>query len=422
VSRRINTVSNVEVVIIGAGISGLSAARLLQQRGVQALVLEKSDTLGGRIRSDQHEGFILDRGFQVLLTAYPEAEHQLDYERLDLKPFLPGALIWNGNDFNRIVDPMRDVVGGMRTIFEPVGTLADKARIGKLRRDVTRGALADVMSRPETWTFSALRSRGFSGDIIRQFFRPFLAGVFLESELETSSRFFEFVFRMFVQGDAALPARGMQAIPEQLAASLQPETVRFRAPVESIERGKVRLVDGEVISTETILVAAEGPEAARLLGWRAPAPARAVTTIYYSSPEPPVHDPMLILNGTGRGLVNNVCVPNQVAPEYAPPGRSLVSVSLVGLPEADGSLEDAVKQELQVWFGPLAKHFGHLRTYRIPYALPDQASGTLDPVEKPVVAAPGIFVCGDHRDTASINGALSSARRAAHAILTTPPD
>ena len=411
-----------EVVVIGSGVSGLAAARLLQSRGVKTLVLESSDTLGGRIRSDNYEGFTLDRGFQVLLTAYPEAQQQLDYERLDLKPFSPGALVWDGNDFHKVVDPMRDLVGGVRTAFEPVGTLADKARIGLLRHDVTRGDLADIMSRPETWTFSALRSRGFSGDIIRKFFRPFLAGVFLETDLETSSRFFEFVFRMFAQGDAALPARGMQAIPEQLAASLEADTIRFRAPVESIERGEVRLAGGETISTETVLVATEGPEAARLLGWPALAPAKSATTIYYSSPEPPVSEPMLMLNGSGSGLVNNVCVPNQVASGYAPPGQSLVSVSLIGLPESGGSIEDAVKQELQVWFGPLAKHFVHLRTYRIPYALPDQSSGSLDPVEKPVHVSPGVFVCGDHRDTASINGALSSARRAAHAILTTPPE
>jgi phytoene dehydrogenase-like protein len=414
-------VTNPEVVIIGSGVSGLSAARLLQPRGVNTLVLEGADTLGGRIRSDHHEGFILDRGFQVLLTAYPEAQSQLDYERLDLKPFSPGVLVWDGLDFHKVVDPMRDIVGGLRTVVEPVGTLADKARIGVLRHDVTRGELADIMSRPETWTFSALRSRGFSGDIIRKFFRPFLAGVFLESDLETSSRFFEFVFRMFAQGDSALPARGMQAIPEQLAASLHPETIRFRAQVESVERGKVHLAGGETISTDTVLVATEGPEAARLLGWPAPPPAKSVTTIYYSSPEPPVREPMLMLNGTGSGLVNNVCVPDQIASGYAPHGKSLVSVSLIGLPESDGSLEDAVKQELQVWFGPLAKHFEHLRTYRIPYALPDQSSGSLDPVEKPVEVSAGIYVCGDHRDTASINGALSSARRAAHAILTTPP-
>jgi phytoene dehydrogenase-like protein len=415
-------VNSADVVIIGSGVSGLAAARLLQPRGVKTVVLERTDTLGGRIRSDHYEGFTLDRGFQVLLTAYPEAQQQLDYERLDLKPFSPGALVWDGNDFHKVVDPMRDVVGGLRTALEPVGTLSDKARIALLRHDVTRGELADIMTRPETWTFSALRSRGFSGDIIRKFFRPFLAGVFLESELETSSRFFEFVFRMFAEGDAALPARGMQAIPEQLAASLQPETIRFSSHVEKIERGTVRLADGEAIATESVLVATEGPEAARLLGWPAPPPARSVTTIYYSSPEPPVSEPMLMLNGSGSGLVNNVCVPDQVASGYAPPGKSLVSVSLIGLPETDGSIEDTVKKELQDWFGPLAKHFAHLRTYRIPYALPDQSSGSLEQVEKPVHAGPGVFVCGDHRDTASINGALSAARRAAHAILTTPSE
>ena len=409
--------NNYDVVIVGAGLSGLTAARHLHSRGLRTLVIEKDDTPGGRVRTDHVEGFQLDRGFQVLLTAYPEAMEQLDYERLDLKSFVPGAVVWDGSDLRRVVDPLRDIVGGARTLVEPVGTLADKARVAWLRYQVTRGDLSDLMSRPETWTFNALRSRGFSGDMIQTFFRPFLAGVFLESELETSSRFFEFVFRMFAQGDASLPASGMQAIPEQIERSLPSGMLRTSSQVDAIEPGGVRLVGGEQIAASNVLVATEGPEAARLLGWPAPVPGKSVTTIYYSSPEPPVDEPVLVLNGSGRGLVNNLCVPDQVSGSYAPDGTSLVSVSLIGLPQVTGSLEETVKSELKEWFGPLAKHFTHLHTYRIPYALPDQSPGVLEPVEKSAMVAPGIYVCGDHRDTASINGALAAGRRAAKAIL-----
>jgi phytoene dehydrogenase-like protein len=406
-----------DVVIVGAGISGLAAARLLQAGGLSTLVLEASDTAGGRIRTDLVDGFRLDRGFQVLLTAYPEAQAQLDYTRLDLHAFTSGALVWDGSDFHKIVDPFRDIVAGMKSALEPVGSLSDKARVGLLRRDVTSTSLEELMARPETWTFSALRARGFSGEMIQKFFRPFLGGVFLETDLETSSRFFEFVFRMFALGDTTLPAAGMQAIPDQIAASLDAGTLRTNAVVESIQSGTVRLSDGETILASNILVAVEGPEAARLLGWPEPTPGRSVTTLYYASPEPPVDEPILVLNGSGSGIVNNICVPDRVAPSYSEGNESLVSVSVIGVPDDPDLLEDVVKHELQAWFGPLAKHFRHLSTYRIRYALPDQSSGALDVVHKPVAVSPGLWVCGDHRDSGSINGALLSARRAAEAIL-----
>jgi phytoene dehydrogenase-like protein len=273
------------------------------------------------------------------------------------------------------------------------------------------------MQRPETWTYSALRAQGFSGEMIETFYRPFLAGVFLESELETSSRFFDFVFRMFSLGDTSLPAQGMEGIPRQIADALPDDSVRLNAKVERIEQGRVILSSGEEINAGSVVVATEGDEAARLLGWPAAPPPKSMTCIYFASPEPPVSEPILVLNGSGKGLINNVCVPDQVVPSYAPHGRSLVSVSLIGLPEVAGGIEGAVQRELQGWFGPLAKHFQHLKTYRIPYSLPDQSPGALEPVDKPVVVSPGIFVAGDHRGTASINGALGSGRRAAEAIL-----
>lgn len=406
-----------DVVIVGAGLAGLSCARILSKRDRRALILEASDGIGGRVRADYVDGFQLDRGFQVLLTAYPEAASQLDYDKLRLGSFIPGALVWDGRDFHRVSDPLRDPRGSVRTLYSPVGNLADKARTGLLRRRVTSGSLEELIGQPETWTYSALRAQGFSGEMIETFYRPFLAGVFLESELETSSRFFDFVFRMFSLGDTSLPAQGMEAIPRQLADSLPEGSIRLNAKVDRIEQGGVILSSGEEIAADSVVVATEGDEAGRLLGWLASKPAKSTTCIYFASPEPPVGEPILVLNGSGKGLINNVCIPDQVVPAYAPKGRSLVSVSLIGLPGVEGGIEGAVRSELQGWFGPLAKHFEHFRTYRVPYSLPDQSPGTLDPVDKPVAVPPGIFVAGDHRGTASINGALRAGRRAAEAIL-----
>ncbi|CAN5683117.1 NAD(P)/FAD-dependent oxidoreductase [soil metagenome] len=406
-----------DVVIVGAGLAGLSCGRILSQRGKNTLILDASDGIGGRVRTDRLDGFLLDRGFQVLLTAYPEAQAQLDYNKLTLGSFTPGALVWNGRDFHRVSDPLRDPLASVKTVLSPVGTLADKLRTGILRYRVTSGSLETLMERPETWTYSSLRAQGFSGDMIESFYRPFLAGVFLETELETSSRFFDFVFRMFSLGDTSLPAQGMEAIPRQLVETLPDGSIRLNTKVDRIEQGRVILSSGEEIRAGSVVVATEGDEAARLLGWPAARQPKSMTCIYFSSPEPPVRKPILVLNGSGKGLINNVCVPDQVVAEYAPEGRSLVSVSLVGLPEVEGGIEGAVQKELQDWFGPLAKHFQHLKTYRVPYSLPDQSSGMLSPVEKSVTVAPGIFVAGDHRGTASIDGALGSGRRAAEAIL-----
>ena len=406
-----------DVIVVGAGLAGLCCARELASHGVDVLVLERSDDVGGRVRADELEGFLLDRGFQVLLTAYPEARRTLDYDGLALRPFLDGALVRRGGRFAPLADPLRRPAQALRTLRDGPGSLLDKARVARLRARLGRYSLSEVLHAPQVTTAEALRREGFSSALTEAFWRPFLGGVFLDPELSTSSRLFAFVFKMFADGEAALPAAGMRAIPRQLAAALPAGTIRTGVTVESLEDGRVTLAGGETLEAEAIVVAADGPEAARLTGaFAAPAP-RAATCLYFAAERSPLGEPLLVLDGERGGPVNNLCVPSDVAPSYAPPGAALVSATVLGIPQADdASLRRAVIGQLRDWFGAQVDDWRHLRTYRIPYALPALTSEAFAGPERPVRLRPGLFVCGDHRDTPSIQGAMVSGRRAAAAV------
>ncbi len=407
-----------DVLIVGGGLAGLCCAGRLCGAGVTCRVLEASDAVGGRARTDRLESFLLDRGFQVLLTAYPEAQQTLDYGALDLHPFEPGALIRCGGKFQRLVDPWRRPRHFLPTAFSSVGTLGDKLRIAGLRRRVGRLTLEELFEQPEQTTAERLRDEGFSTKIIERFFRPFLGGVFLDHDLETSSRLFTFVFRMFASGDAVLPSRGMGAIAQQLAGRLPPETVWTNSAVTQLEEHGVRLADGRQLSGKAIIVATESPAAAGLLGEPQPPAGRSVSCLYFAAERPPVDEPILVLNGEGLGVVNNLCVPSLVAPTYAPPGAALISATVLGIPAIDDhQLESSVRQELQEWFGNQVQTWRHLRTYRLPFALPAQSPPALSPVAKSPRRCEGLWVCGDYLDTASIQGAMVSGRRAAEDVL-----
>ncbi len=407
-----------DVTIVGAGLSGLACALPLHQSGISVGILEASDGIGGRVRTDRMDGFLLDRGFQVFLTAYPEARHVLDYAALDFRPFYPGALVRFSGRFHRIGDPWRRPLDGIRSLFSPIGTFQDKVRTGRLRQQVRAGSLKDLFQRPETSTIDALHAAGFSEAMIDRFFRPFIGGVFLDKNLEISSRMFEFVFRMFSLGDTALPSNGMGAIPELLASRLPEGTVRTDARVVKVQEGGVRLESGEEIRSRAVVIATEGPETERLLGEKKRSVIRGVTCLYFAFTEPPFTEPILFLDGDGKGPVINLCVPSQVAPSYAPPDMSLISATVLGCSEeSDKNLESAVRSQLAEWFGEAVHDWRHLRTYRIRHALPMQVPPVLEPFSQTVQIHPWLFVCGDYRSVASIQWALVSGRRAADAVI-----
>ncbi|MFT5375826.1 MAG: phytoene dehydrogenase-like protein [Candidatus Latescibacterota bacterium] len=400
-----------DVIIIGAGVAGLCCARHLHECGIECLLLESSDAVGGRVRTDLVDGFLLDRGFQVLLTAYPEARRVLDYEALDLKPFYPGALVRCASQFARMADPFRQPLAGILGLFNPVGTLADKLRMAGLRQRVRRGSHEDLLRQPEQTTLAALQAEGFSPQIIERFFRPFLGGIFLENGLETASGLFDFVFRMFSTGHAALPACGMGAISAQLAAGLPNDWVRTNSRVEAVVGHRLHLADGETLEAKAVVIAAEEPAAARLLGLDSSG-SREVTCLYFAAEVPPVIDPILVLNGTGAGPINNLCVPSQVAPDYAPANEALVSVTVLGAASAD--TERAVRRQLVDWYGNQVEMWRLLQTYYIPHALPKQRPFL--PLDQSARTGEQLYICGDHRASASLQGAMYSGRKVAELI------
>lgn len=406
------------VVIVGAGLAGLTCAKHLHRAGVEFIIVEASDGVGGRVRTDKVEGFLLDRGFQVLLTAYPEAVRELDYEKLDLQVFEPGSLVYTGDGLQRMSDPWRRPQHALQTAVCSIGGFADKLRIGRMRWSAGRGDLESVFRRPDLTTDQELKRLGFSSNMVEKFLRPFLGGVFLDRELQTSCRMLYFVFRMFSQGDTALPAAGMGAIPAQLAEQLPADSVRLNSAVSEIAPNRVTLETGEVIPCSRVVVATEQPAAAKLLpelaSDRSP---RSVKCVYFAAPEPPVADRMLVLNGTGRGIVNNFCVPSQVAESYAPAGQSLVSATVLKSECDTEELPDQVRAHMREWFGASVDLWKHLQTRSIPYSLPNQTPPAFKPLVQPLQIHDGIFVCGDYRTNGSVNGAMQSGRLVAEEIL-----
>lgn len=407
-----------DVLIIGAGLAGLSCARRLHQEGISFQIFEASDGVGGRVRTDRLEGFQLDRGFQVFQTAYPEAQRVLDYQALKLKAFDPGALVFFDGRLHRLSDPLRQPRQALAALFSPVGTLADKLRVARLRWRVSHGSPEDLFLRPETSTLAALRGQGFSEGMIELFFRPFYTGVFFEPNLDSSSRMFEFVFRMLAQGDAALPAEGIGAIPAQLAAGLPPQSIRTNSPVAGVEGGRVALASGEEIEGRLTVLATDGAQTLRLLGREEQFATVDCACLYFAAARPPLAEPLLVLDGENTGPVTNLAVLSNVAPSYAPPGASLMQATVVGNPGlADPDLEAACREQLNRWFGPQVQDWRLLKIYRITKALPDQRPPTPNPLAQEVRVNPRLFVCGEYQSLSSLHWAMVSGRRAADAVI-----
>jgi phytoene dehydrogenase-like protein len=403
-----------DVVVVGAGMAGLACARVLTAAGRRCLVLEAGPVVGGRVATELVDGFRLDRGFQVLLTAYPTVRSLVDLEALALRPFEPGALVRRGGRFVVVADPLRRPLRALPTLLAPVGSLGDKLRVVAASLRARAGAVEGLFTRPETTTEAALAS--FSERMRESFWRPFLRGVLLDPQLATSSRFFEFVLRMFAAGDIAVPAEGMGELPRQLAARLPEGTVRLNSPVASVAPGRVRLASGEERRARHVVLATDPSAASRLLGTPSAPRMHGVTSLWFSAGEPPLRGAWLVLNGEGRGLVNHLAVMSEVAAGYAPAGQALVCVNVLGVPALDDeALGRAVLAELFGWFGAAVQGWRLLQIQRIPDALPDFSPPTA--ASLPLTTAEGLFVCGDHRATPSLEGAVGSGVRVAEALL-----
>ncbi|MEI7972402.1 MAG: NAD(P)/FAD-dependent oxidoreductase [Actinomycetota bacterium] len=404
--------SQCDVVIVGAGLAGLSAARVIQQHGLSTIVLESSDDVGGRVRTDMVDGFQLDRGFQVMLTAYPEFKTQVDMRALDLRPFDPGALVWRNGKGHVVSDPFRKPQTLATTALAPIGTVLDKAKIVLLRSRIMRRNPVLLLSGQDVSTDVALRAFGFSTKMINRFFRPLFGGIQLDPHLATSRRMFDVIFRSLSEGQSVLPSRGMHALPLQMASRLAEGTIHLNTRVSTIDGAKVTLATGDTIAARAVVVATDGPTASSLLGIQI-VESRKVGCVYFSADIPPTQRKLVVLDGTGNGPVLNVAVLSNVAPSYAPADKHLIVAALPGITEGD--LEAISRQQLRSWWGPQVDAWKHLRTYVIEHGGPVQKP-PFSPKQR-VNLGNGQFVCGDHRDTGSIQGAMFSGRRCGEAVV-----
>ena len=393
-------------IIIGAGLAGLTAAYYLQKSNQPYLLLEATDRVGGRVKTDEQAGFLMDRGFQVFLTAYPEAKKVLDYSRLDLRAFDPGAmLLRSGGKVDYLGDPLRQPSSLLSTAFTSAATVRDKVNILKTKSAVTDKSIDQIFQEKESTTLELLKQQyGFSNQILEQFLRPFYAGIFLEQNLSTSGRMFEFVFKMFSEGDAAIPASGMEAIPKQILSHLDAKNIRLGQKVKTVQEGAVIMENGEKHRATKVLIATQATGLASKVS-KVNRASRSTTNIYFKSAVQPFKRKAIALSTDTSGLVNNMTCMTNVSEKYSD-GDHLISVSLKENSAYDANTPKQVLSELSEWY-PSAVDWKHLKTYELKYALPLQDHVTNDNIIK---VSEHMAIIGDHTMNGSINAAMKSGR------------
>jgi predicted NAD/FAD-dependent oxidoreductase len=399
--------SRAEVVVVGAGLAGLSAATRLAAAGRDVHLVDAAHSAGGRLATTRVDGFVVDRGFQVLNTGYPRVA-DLDLPALDLGYFWTGAVLRVDGRAHRVVDPREHPGAAVDALRAPLGGILREAALAAFSARAGYLPVARLLAAPERSAEEALRAAGVGEQALEAFLRPFLAGVLLEDRLETSSRYLDLVWRSFVRGRVGLPAGGMQAVGEQLAARLPAERVHLGVRVAAVDCGSVR-TDTGTTTADAVVVATDPDTAAALLpGIEASAP-RQVTTHLHVLPASPWPSPLIVLGQVGGRVVNSVVV-SDAQPAYSPDGRALVASStLAPTREAD------VRSEVARAHDVAETDLDHLTSVTVTGAQPAATPPLVH--RRPVDLGGGLFVCGDHRDTPSIQGAMASGARTARAVL-----
>jgi phytoene dehydrogenase-like protein len=404
-----------DVVVVGAGLAGLVAARTLAAAGREVVVLEASDAVGGRVRTDQVDGYRLDRGFQLFNPAYPEGRRQLDHDALRLRPFTRGVVLHHKGRSVRLADPREVPSWSLNAARAPLGSLRQRAALGRYLRRCATARGSQLTHQLDSTARAALLTAGVGPAAVDHLLQPFLAGVFLEPHLHTSRRFLDVVLRSLLRGTPSVPASGMQAIPEQLAGHLPTGAVRLHERVVELSLGAVR-TESTTWRARDVVVATDPRTAGRLLPQLPHQPMHGVTTWYHSTDDVGLAGgrPVLHVDSDHSGPVVNSVVVSHAAPGYAPAGRALVASSVLGV---DGPAEDEplVRRHLERLYGTSTREWETVDVFRIRDALP-QMTPPHD-FRRAVVMADGLFVAGDHRDSASLQGAMVSGRRTAHAVL-----
>lgn len=399
--------TKLKIGIVGAGLAGLGCALELRKCGHDVHIFEEEEQAGGRVRSDEQDGFILDHGFQIYLSGYEKGQYFLDYKKLGLKAFSPGALVWKEGVFHLFSDPLRRPKHFLSTLMSPVANLRDKLLMLKLRSVASD---EEHFTSSNMSTIDFLKSFGFSYKVIESFFRPFFSGVFLTYDLQVDHHYFLYLFNKFGTSLATLPEKGMQAIPDYMVAELGKEHISLGAQVESVSEKEIVLKTGECHSFDHVVIAMGEHEYKKMIGDDSETPYFGVTTHYYKTRSKAFAKKYLFLNSREGRIVNHVACLSRAQKSYAPKGEYLFSVNCLELMENKES--EQVRNDLSKLFGPHEiEKWEWIKAYPIKYALNQQtAFGALGQQKE------GPFMCGDYLESPSIQGALSSGFKVAHHI------
>ena len=405
---------DLKIHIIGAGVSGLIAARVLENHGFSPVIIEATDRVGGRVKTDLIGGYRLDHGFQVLLTAYPAAQKYLDYKALELQKFLPGASIFLNNGQKLIGDPLRSPSLLFSTLFSGIGTISDKIRILKLNLYLKKKSLTTIFAENEQTTHSYLTNLGFSEEIITNFFKPFFSGIFLETKLETSSRMFEFVYKMFGEGHATLPKSGIEAIPKQLLENLKTTILKYNTKVEALKETEITLNDGTYLKSDYTIIATEASELVSNLKNQSTA-WKSCVTLYFETDARVIAKKLIGLISKPGTLVNNIFY-NSSLDARIKPANELLSVTVIDTQSLSHEvLIKAVKEELQSYCGITTTKL--IKLYHIPRALPRLDNLKYDMMPSETRLSNSLFLAGDTQLNGSLNAAMISGERAALGVI-----
>lgn len=404
-----------DVIVIGAGIAGICCARRLAEAGFSVRLLEATASVGGRTATRVVDGYRLDRCAPLLVTSYPEVQRLVDRRALDLRPFRPVAVVRVDRTWRRVAGPWHEPLEAVRGLRGFPGSAADRIRAALWTLKLCAGTPEAIVRRRERSAEEFLRKR-FSDTFVDRFFRPLAGAVFLDRRLSVSSRWLEWSLRMLATGRVAVPARGMGDLGIHLAAGLPGGALRLRSRVTGISGGRVRVEDGSTWEARAIVVATSEVEAEQLMRLdRPPGIWREARSWWFSAVAPPHLEPWLYLDGDGSGPVNHAVVCSNLSREYAPPGRALIHA--VSLPAPGWDSEHRVRFQLREWFGPITADWQLVHSEHFRHALP--AAAQIEPHFTPLPSriARNLFVCGDHRATASIDGAMLSGRCTADEVI-----
>ncbi|WP_234433302.1 NAD(P)/FAD-dependent oxidoreductase [Streptomyces sp. NRRL WC-3549] len=417
---RADTAHHADVVVIGAGIAGLTAAHQLISAGVETCVLEAAPRVGGRMATEDLDGFRLDHTGSLLSPADPELRAAPGLHGLALREFAPGVLVHSRGRRYRAGD-VRSARGALRAArsrpsapHAPLGGAIEQARLGAWLSRLATTPVSRILARPDRPALNSLTSRGLSPRTVDGFLRPLLSALLSDPVLATSSRCADLALRGYARGGLCVPAGGAAALPELLAASLPPGTVRTGVHVTAADITSVRTKEHGELSCRSLLLATGAGAASELLpGLRTPS-FHPVTVLHHTAPAPPPTGARLLLDADRSGPVAHTAVMSAVDPSRAPNGRALITSTVLGPPPPD--LDRTVRAHLASLYGTPTYDWELLAARHDPEAVPVMAPP--HDLERPVRVLAGLYVCGDHRDTSTVQGALHSGRRAASAILT----